>query len=60
MNANLNQNDRSVSDYFLFALAFLGFGLAGGGIILASPFLALSGLLVMLLAFLGFSLAGEP
>ena len=59
MDTNANQTDRPARDYLLFTLAFLGFGIAGGGIVLASPFLALSGLLLLLLAVSCFALAAE-
>ena len=52
-----NQSERSPGDYLLFALAFLGFGTAGGGIVTASAFLALSGLCLLLIALIGFALA---
>jgi hypothetical protein len=51
--------DRPARDYLLFALAFLGFGIAGGGVVLASPFLAISGLVVLLFGVACFGLTAE-
>ena len=59
MDSNLNRADRSPTDYFLFALAFLGFGTAAAGIVLTSPFMALSGLGLLLLALVCFTLANR-
>jgi len=58
MHRDMDRNERSSTEYLLFALAFLGFGIAAAGIVLASPFLALSGLAVMLIAVSGFALSG--
>jgi hypothetical protein len=59
MDEKTDPTARPARDYLLFALACLGFGIAAGGIVLASPFLALSGLLILLLAVTGFALAAE-
>ena len=59
MDKNANPTDRPARDYLLFALACLGFGIAGGGIVLASPFLAVSGLLILLFAVSCFGMAPE-
>ena len=41
---------RSVGDFLLFALAFLGFAAAAGGVIVSSPGMALTGTVVTLAA----------
>ncbi len=55
MTESAHPSERPVGDYLLFALAFLGFGLGAGGVVLVSPFLALSGLLVLLFALICFN-----
>ena len=55
----MNPTDRPARDYLLFALAFSGFGTASGGVVLASPFLAVSGMLILLFAVACFGLAAE-
>ena len=57
MDQNHNPAERPARDYLLFALAFLGFGIAGGGVVLASLFLALSGAGLLLFALACFALA---
>ena len=47
-------NDRSAGDYVLFGLAFLGFMIAAGGVVLSSVAIAVTGLFVLLLAFFCF------
>jgi len=59
MDENVNPTDRPSRDYLLFALAFAGFGTAAGGVVLASPFLAVSGLLLLLFALSCFELGDE-
>jgi hypothetical protein len=56
MTENTNPTDRSARDFFLFAVGFLAFGMAGVGVILVLPFLALSGLFILLLAVASFGL----
>jgi hypothetical protein len=51
--------ERPARDYLLFAVAFLGFGIASGGVVLASPFLAISGLLVLLFGVACFGWTAE-
>lgn len=48
MNHELNSTDRSPGDYVLFALAFIGFQVAAGGVILASAHLAVLGTILSL------------
>jgi hypothetical protein len=59
MDENVNPTDRPARDYLLFALAFLGFGIASGGVVVASPFLAVSGVLILLFAVSCFGGAAE-
>jgi len=59
MDENVNATDRSPRDYLLFALAFVGFGISLAGVVLASPFLAVSGLLLLLFALSCFELGAE-
>jgi hypothetical protein len=59
MDANMNPADRPARDYLLFALAFSGFGIASGGVVLASPFLAVSGMLMLLFAVACFGLTEQ-
>ena len=59
MPANTNPTGRPARDYLLFALAFSGFGIALGGVVLASAFLAVSGALILLFAVSCFGLAAE-
>ena len=49
-----NSTERKPGEYWLFAVGFAGFGMASGGIILSSPFLALVGGAVLLIAVSGF------
>jgi hypothetical protein len=59
MDDYTNPADRPARHYLLFAVAFLGFGTACGGVVLASPFLAISGLLVLLFGVACFGLMAE-
>ena len=47
--------DRTTGDYFLFALAFIGFLVAATGVIVESPGGALTGAFLLLLPILGFA-----
>jgi hypothetical protein len=59
MSDNSNSTDRRPSEYLLFIGAFLGCLIAAGGVLLASPFLAVSGLLLLMFALSCFGLASE-
>jgi hypothetical protein len=48
MSDNSSPTDRSPGEYLLFAGAFVGFLMAAGGIVVASVFLAVSGLFLLL------------
>jgi hypothetical protein len=48
MTTYSDSTDRGPVDYFLFGLAFTGFLLGVGGVILSSPATAIFGLLLML------------
>ena len=54
MNDDSDSTPRSPGDYLLFALAFIGFVIEVGGMILSSPFLASTGTAISLLALLCF------
>ena len=60
MHDNSDSTDRRPSECLLFALAFLGFGAAVGGIILSSPAIAFLGAAIALLALWCFLLPSEP
>jgi hypothetical protein len=49
MRHNSQSSDRSPEDYLLFAIAVVGFVIAGGGVILSSPAIALAGVGITLL-----------
>ena len=55
-----DSTDRRTADYVLFALAFIGFLLAAGGVVMGSPPGALTGAIILLLAILCFSLRPSP
>ncbi len=57
MNTNSGSSGRRAAEYILFALAFIGIVIAASGIIVSSPNLALTGVILALLA-LGGSLLG--
>ena len=57
MNDGNHSTDRTSGEYLLFAAAFVGFMTAGAGVVLASVFLALSGLCLLLFALACFGLA---
>jgi hypothetical protein len=59
MHADANPAERQGGEYLLFAGAFLGFIIASAGVVLASEFLALSGLCLMLLSLGGFALGAQ-
>lgn len=54
MRDESDSSDRKQVDYFLFALAFASFVVAGGGVIISSPLLALAGAMILVIALLGF------
>ena len=54
MNESFDSTDRGPKGFLMFALAFIGFLLAGGGIILLSAALAAFGAVVFLLSILSF------
>jgi hypothetical protein len=54
MQENRQPNERRPEEYVLFAITFVGLGTAGGGMIISSVFLAVSGVCLALLALLGF------
>jgi hypothetical protein len=57
MSGHTNSTDRTSGEYLLFAGAFLGFMIAGAGVVLASAFLAVSGLCMLLVAVSCFGFA---
>jgi hypothetical protein len=57
---NSDSTDRGPGEYILFALVFLGFLMACGGLTLSSPDGALTGAAVILLALAGFALNRAP
>ena len=57
MHDNSNSSRRRPEEYLLFALAFIGFGVAGSGVIVSSPGIAFTGALLSLLALGCFVLA---
>jgi len=59
-NDNSDSTPRSPGDYFLFALAFIGFVVGMGGMVLSSPFLASTGVAISLLAMLCFLPRSSP
>jgi hypothetical protein len=50
MHDDTDSTDRSVGDYLLFTVSFVGFISASGGVVLSSPTLALAGAVISLLA----------
>jgi len=52
--------DRTTGDYILFALGFIGFLLAAGGVVTASSAGALTGASLLLLTILCFVLRSSP
>jgi hypothetical protein len=56
MHDSSDSTDRSLGEYLLFAIAFLGLGGAAGGVVLSSPGLAGSGAAISLLALWRFLL----
>jgi hypothetical protein len=60
MDANYDSTDRKPGDYVLFALAFLGFIIGVGGVVVASIPAAFTGLVLMLLSILGYQLRPSP
>jgi hypothetical protein len=49
-----DSTDRRPGDYLRYAIAFIGFVIAGGGLIVSSPAVALTGATMLLLAVLSF------
>jgi hypothetical protein len=56
MDTHYDSTDRTPSDYFLFALAFLGFMIGVGGVVVASAPAAFTGFILMLLSILSYAL----
>ena len=56
MNTNLRDSERGPWDFIMFGLTFFGFIFALGGVIAASPGVAVIGLLAMLLGLSFFGL----
>ena len=54
MNDYSDSTDRTPREITIFALGFVGFGMAGGGIILGSPALAITGAIILMLAVWSF------
>jgi hypothetical protein len=50
MHHSSDSNGRRAEEYLLFALAFIGFGVAGSGVIVCSPAIACTGAILLLLA----------
>jgi len=55
MNTYSESTERTPTDYVRFALGFLGFMIASGGVVVASPALAVLGFLIFLLVLLSFA-----
>jgi hypothetical protein len=55
-----DSTDRTIGDYILFALAFFGFLLAAGGIVVGSAPGAITGAILLLLPILCFSARSSP
>lgn len=53
MHDNPDSTDRRPAEYLLFACAFGGLVVAGGGVILCSPGIAVTGATICLLTVLG-------
>jgi hypothetical protein len=58
MHHNSDSSGRRPEEYLQFALAFIGFGVAGTGVIVSSPAIACMGAILLLLA-LGCFLPGS-
>jgi hypothetical protein len=56
MDTNFDSTDRSIGDYVLFAVGFLGFLTAAGAVILAVKSLAVLGFVLLLLSVLTFGI----
>lgn len=54
MDKDFNSTDRKSSDYIIFALGFLGFIVAGAGVVASSALVAGTGATVLLLSVLRF------
>jgi hypothetical protein len=54
MKSSPNSTDRRPGEYFLFALAFIAFLVAVGGVVVSSLPMAISGGVLLLLCVLGF------
>ena len=59
MNNASDSTDRGPGEYIRFAIGFLGFGIALGGITLVSPPLAACGAIILLLAVASFGSSRE-
>ena len=59
MRDDSDSSGRRAEEYVLFALAFIGFVVAGSGVIVSSPAIASMGMILMLFA-LGCFLLGTP
>ena len=60
MNQDFDSTDRKPVDYVLFALGFLGFLTAAGGIVLGSPGIAIGGGAMLVLPVLCFQARPAP
>jgi len=60
MHDNADATDRRPEEFLLFAVTFLGFGAATGGIIISSPAIAAFGAAISLLGLLCFLLRSPP
>jgi hypothetical protein len=60
MGSNSDSTDRTAGDYILFALAFIGFIIALGGITVSSPPAAFAGAVILLLAIASFRWRPSP
>ena len=56
MDTNFDSTDRSIADYVLFALGFLGFLTAAAGVVVAVKSLAILGLFMLLVSVLSFGI----
>ena len=55
-----DSTDRTTGDFILFALAFIGFLLGAGGLVIGSVPGAITGAVLMLLPILGFIVRSSP
>jgi hypothetical protein len=60
MDTNYDSSDRKPADFVLFALAFLGFVIGAGGVVIASPPAAFTGFALMLVCIVAYLFGPSP